>query len=346
LEITEDELGPEISLTTPTDGGFLPSGENQVVATATDNQSGISHISFWYHGPFWSSGDWVSISEDWDGSDGWSSAFDANAQIEGTGMALYAQVFDWAGNSRVDGLWNFGIDRTPPDTGVKALEPVLETTAIYLELAGTDNVSGLSHLDLQVRGDPPTWQDLQTGIQPSAPGRWYIGVPGGLYDFRSRGTDLAGNVEPYPTDPDALTFIQSCTSPDAFESDNSIGEASAFSVGSSPQIHNFCNLNDQDWLEISALSDEYYEIFARPTSPSSAVRIQLYASNGITLLAEAVADNFGDWTILGWEAVSTGPVYVKISHIDGDVAGDSVTYETWLQEGYRRYMPLVFLKPS
>jgi hypothetical protein len=341
LTLSIDNEDPQITLTSPSGGGYLTGGEITVEAEASDSQSGISHVSFWYHDSNWAGGSWVSLGEDWDGGDGWTTDFDVEAQAEGTGMSLYAQVQDWAGNVRVAGNWDFGIDRTAPETSIEPLDPVLQTTAVLLELAGSDQVSGLSHYDLQVRGDPPTWQDLQTGLSSSTTGIWFIGEPGGLYDFRSRGTDLAGNVEPYPSDPDTLTFIQSCSGPGPYEPDDTSAEATAISLGDPPQSHNFCQTGDADWLQFIVAAGGYYIVYAAPSHESTAVKIQLYAADGTTLLSETAAAEFGDLNSLGWEAVESGTLFVRLTHINSAVAGDGVTYNTWIANGPRIYMPVV-----
>ncbi len=85
---------------------FLPKGEFDLLIDASDEDSGISHIDFYWHSGDWEFGSWEYIGADWNGDDGWSISFDTSPLPKQDGIAFYAEVHDWAGNSYRIGAWN------------------------------------------------------------------------------------------------------------------------------------------------------------------------------------------------------------------------------------------------
>ena len=81
-------------------------GKFQLAVNAADAQTGVSHIEFWWHSPDWQSSDWKFIGQDLDGTDGWSVEFDTSNLDIKTSIAIYARVFDKAGNSTGVGSYN------------------------------------------------------------------------------------------------------------------------------------------------------------------------------------------------------------------------------------------------
>jgi hypothetical protein len=79
---------------------------------ASDGQSGVSHVRFFWHSSDWMSSGWTALGEDWDGSDGWEIAVDAGTLPKLYGGAFYAQIFDQAGNWFGAGLWDLEPLRT------------------------------------------------------------------------------------------------------------------------------------------------------------------------------------------------------------------------------------------
>ncbi len=336
-----DGTDPDLDLIAPISNSYLPATPLTITAGADDTASGVSRVEFWWHDPNWLGEDWALLGVDRDGTDGWSIDFDPAEQPEGSGMALFAQAYDWAGNSSGSGAWEIGNDRTPPQTTLSPLAPTHQTTAIALAWQGTDNVSGIETFDVQSDRDLEGWIDFQTGSPPGGNTAWFIGEPGRIYSFRVRGTDHAGNIETYPPAGDTLTLIQACGSPDAWEPDGQITQATLLTVGGQPQTHNLCALADVDWFSFTAQAGAHYRIYVRPTHATTAVDLQLYRPDGASLLAEASPRNFGEWTTLGWDAPADGTYALKLSHLNEAVAGDAVTYEIHILNGYAKYMPQI-----
>ncbi|NLE76081.1 MAG: SpoIID/LytB domain-containing protein, partial [Chloroflexi bacterium] len=99
------------------------------------------------------------------------------------------------------------VDRTPPQTSATA-PPASAQREFVVRWGGADNLSGLVDYSVQVREGPSgswtTWIANSAATQATFQGEW-----GSTYYFRSRGRDVAGNVEPYPDAPDgdASTYV-------------------------------------------------------------------------------------------------------------------------------------------
>jgi hypothetical protein len=106
LSLNMDNQDPLANIVFPQDGQILPKGIIHVTVNATDTQTGVSHVEFLWHTPDWQSTDWQALGMDLDGSDGWSIEFDSSALDVKTSIAIYAVVFDKAGNSIGIGIYN------------------------------------------------------------------------------------------------------------------------------------------------------------------------------------------------------------------------------------------------
>jgi hypothetical protein len=72
-----DSLDPFATITSPPGNTFLPYGTVTLQVSASDDQTGISHVEFLWHSGDWQNGNWVTLGEDWDAQDDWSYNFDA-----------------------------------------------------------------------------------------------------------------------------------------------------------------------------------------------------------------------------------------------------------------------------
>lgn len=112
LHLVNDSLDPAAQFISPEANGRLSSGLVELNVFATDGQSGISRVKFKWHPSDWLGGQWVTLGEDWDGSDGWTFSFDTTNVKGLSGSALYAEAFDWAGNSIGTGVWRLSTGST------------------------------------------------------------------------------------------------------------------------------------------------------------------------------------------------------------------------------------------
>lgn len=106
LALFRDDQDPTLTFVTPLEGGFIPTGPLTLTVTTGDAGSGLSRVRFLVHSADWQDGVWEVVGEDWDGQDGWSVVWDGLDPARKSGMAFYAQAYDWAGNEIGAGAWN------------------------------------------------------------------------------------------------------------------------------------------------------------------------------------------------------------------------------------------------
>jgi len=118
------------------------------------------------------------------------------------------------------------------------------------------------------------------------------------------------------------------------------------------KTHNICNplnpdyFDDEDWIKISVRAGRTYKITTAPLSGSPAsLALDLYADDGVTLLASASADNLAEPTNLLWTADRTGLVYIRMENIDRNIVGEDVAYNVGVYE-LVLYMPLSYKNQS
>lgn len=341
IRLFKDSARPSATLNSPQSGAFT-NGNLILSVEASDpagggTPSGISHVEFLWHSGDWFSGAWISLETDQDPSDGWNYAFPTNGEAEQKDVAIFAKVFDWAGNWTGAGAWNLGIDRTAP---VSALQPASGpelSTAVQLAWTGSDVLSGIDHFEIQAKKGSASWQTISGNPSGSQTQTYFVGDPGSAYSFRMRAVDKAGNTEPFPTSAETSWSIPNagvlCSNPDDRENDNSFGTANWVADSAAANTHNFCNpsvsgwLNDEDWRKFNAISGTQYLIAAFPANGATAVQIEVYAANGTTLLVSKSPTTWGQPTMLYWRSDRTEPVYVRMRHVDGRVIGNAIAYQ-------------------
>jgi hypothetical protein len=100
----------------------------------------------------------------------------------------------------------FGLDVTPPESGITAVYTIPLSTPTYLiTWGGQDNLSGIAtyHIEYQADGDIGWTRWLTDTTQRSA--IFSPPDPATIYHFRSQATDRAGNLEPPHPTADAST---------------------------------------------------------------------------------------------------------------------------------------------
>lgn len=98
------------------------------------------------------------------------------------------------------------IDTEPPLVIVNLLPPVTTATSFMLTWQAVDNLSGVSHYDVQWRENSGPWQTLlETTAQT---GHHFTGAQDGVtYDFRVRAADALGNTSLWNNEPQASTKV-------------------------------------------------------------------------------------------------------------------------------------------
>ncbi len=357
IRLFEDHLSPSLEVTWPTSNTYLPDTEMTLTSQVNDLPDGINRVDFFWHASDWLNGVWQQIGTDRDGSDGWSLVFNPVGQPEGSDGAIFAQVYDYGNNWAGSGVWNIGIDKTPPTTKMASLPGTQPSNAFLLSWTGEDYLSGIDYVEIQQKIGDASWTTLPA-VDGSLSQYWIIGSPGSSYSYRMRGVDFSGNTEYYPQSAEATTAIPDanvlCYSVDSFDSsgdnDNSPDHASLIVANGAGQVHNFCNplapnlQNDEEWARLSVTTGQHIVIKSLATSSPAATQLSLYAEDGRTLLVQAAPTQFGSNSILVWTSDRDGDVYIRLQHVDGRVIGSDVGGTLLVKTGGWTFLPAVFRK--
>jgi hypothetical protein len=168
-----------------------------------DGGSGIAYFDVQYNA---NGGPWI----DWrlhttDRSSEWVGG------ATGTTYQYRARAVDHAGNVQAWGpaQAQTTVDSVPPSIRVDPLPGYTHTQAFWVYWSGSDNAggSGLKSIDVQFQKDNGPWHNwLQNTTQTSAQ---FTGAhDDGIYGFRARGTDNAGNVQPWSATAQAATHVE------------------------------------------------------------------------------------------------------------------------------------------
>lgn len=96
-------------------------------------------------------------------------------------------------------------DTTPPVATVNPL-PQFSPADFTVTWSGTDNQSGIKHYDVEIRQNGGAWQIWRAQVT-STTTNFTGGQNGVLYEFRARAVDNANNVQPWPTNAQAGTTV-------------------------------------------------------------------------------------------------------------------------------------------
>ncbi len=333
INLSTDTTNPaSAQITLPTNNGWLNPITQTITALATDNESGINRVEFLWHDADWENSEWVWLGADYDSRDGWSWDFDTSGLADQQGGSFYIWAFDWAGNWTGAGVWNLGMDRTPPTASVDITPmygdaPFLD---FWVSWGNTsDNLSGVADYDVQYRdGAGGVWTDLLTGATTTY--TRFVGQDGHTYYFRVRARDVVGNQSTYTGgDGDAQYTVQvSAVAADAYEIDNSHSAAQTITTDGVWQTHNFHAAGDQDWLKFTATAGVTYTLVTTNTGGHADTIIYLYDSDGTTLL-DFNDDGPNNWPAsrLEWGATADGVYYIKVEHWDPYAYGCTTAYE-------------------
>ncbi|MCB0135379.1 MAG: fibronectin type III domain-containing protein [Caldilineaceae bacterium] len=123
----------------------------------------------------------------------------------------------WRGLDNVGNKENYGnaethttVDSLPPQTAMTPLPPFTTATSFTIQWSGTDHVSGVADYDVEYRllmpGADSSWTRLLTGVTETS--HLFTGAAeGGIYEFRTRARDNAGNEGVFPETAQASTTI-------------------------------------------------------------------------------------------------------------------------------------------
>ena len=349
LRMYNDVTPPTAKIAYPTDGTLVPNGKFNVTLTGSDGSgSGIGHVLFYWHTHNWSTGAWVKIGEDWDGSDGWRVLFDPTAEVKGSSGAFYAQVFDGSGNYTGATSWGIKTDpsQAPPPVPSSAIIPFGAATSslntVLVQWTASDVGSGIASYEFQYQENGGTWQTWKPeGVAPTSRSTWFIGNLGSSYGFRMRVVDAAGTKEPWTTSAETTIQMNGCTAGvDVSENDNNMSSAKENIAEGDHVVHTFCAADDADWIKFSALKGDMYFINSLPTNKAEAAVLTLFDASG-NALAEVFPAQLGAPSTIKWTAPADGTFFVKARNYNPLIAGDGAVYQLWINQGSRTYVPLI-----
>jgi len=337
IKLYTDNQTPEfIEFINPVSDSWLDPFSTEIEVDASDSTSGIARVEFLWHSGDWENDEWIWLGSDSWAYDGWKFTFDTSLEVEQYGAAFYVWAFDFAGNYIGEGVWNLGIDNTPPETTM-GIYPMYEDAPFrdfYVTWYGNDNVSGIVSYDVQVRdGYNGEWVDLLTETTEYA--SFFVGENGHNYYFRSRARDFAGNIGDFPGGDGQVSYkVQLCpVAPDTFEGDDSFSQAKSIAVNTPPQSHNFHVEDDQDWVKVFLDSEKEYVILTEDLGLHSDTVVSLYDQDGTTLLLTNDDYYYSSFASrIDWKPDVSGIYYVKVNHWDPYGFGCSTGYNLAVNE--------------
>jgi hypothetical protein len=98
---------------------------------------------------------------------------------------------------------------------------------------------------------------------------------------------------------------------DVYEPDDNLEQARPFVIGSQ-QSRTFCPTDNEDWVSFNATAGTFYRITASNLLPTNNAVLELYASDGTTLLTEDDDTAGNRASLLVWQPTETGMVYVRV----------------------------------
>ncbi len=176
--------------------GTLALPQNGFVgAEVTKGSSGsnITSVEFWFHPRNWTTGQWVNLGKDTNGSNGWQAPITTAGMPEGNDYTIVAVATDAAGNKGVDVSFQAIVDGTPPWITFDAVRSPVLGNSVTINWTGGDNRSGLDYFSLAVSVNGSEFQALESSLPNSTTSYSYVFEPEQLLMFALTAHDKSGN---------------------------------------------------------------------------------------------------------------------------------------------------------
>ncbi len=253
----------------------------------------------------------------------------------------------WARNpaGEVQSSLNFIVRQSAqtPETRMKPMPPVSESTALLLEWEVSEGAERVDHFEVQYRDSGLDWTPWERSLPGQSRQAWFLAKPGGLYEFRIRSFDLGGNAEYLPVDAEVVVQVPAECPDDPYESATPQGDDQF--IGAAPlaleeaQEHNLCGMGDEDWVQFQAETGKSYRISTNPLGGGAAVHLQLYNTDGYSLLGEQIPADFGTAASLDWIAPADGTYYLRLLPIDPGLSGPGARYQVKVESLGQVFIP-------
>ncbi|MDO9087368.1 MAG: peptidoglycan DD-metalloendopeptidase family protein [Anaerolineaceae bacterium] len=230
----------------------------------------------------------------------------------------------------------------PPPTSQLTSTTDFDSTAVLLNWDASSKGAGLGSFELQWRIEPGTWDPANTiTIAGNQRSTWFAGQPGSTYAFRLRALDINGQPEAWPANDAAEIFATlpaTCTA-DTFEPDDVSLDAKELSFGQQAQ-RNLCGVADPDWFRVQFVEENDYMVRVASLNGGAAVKISVYADNGVTLLASTQSPGIGQNAQVIFPAMA-GFYRIKVEPLVPNLMGTNAIYGITVSEGHVVYLPVV-----
>jgi sugar lactone lactonase YvrE len=145
----------------------------------------------------------------------------------------------------------------------------------------------------------------------------------GTYDMAVYAMDTDGNIS-LPKE----TRVSQAVGPDVYEEDDTSSQATVIVLNDvEAQRHTLHDGGDQDWVMFYGLSGETYTIEVSNLGTSCDAVVELYGTDGTTLLDSRDDGLSGEDELLDWLSPAEGVYYVKVKHYDSDIFGEDTEYD-------------------
>ncbi|MDM8525122.1 chitobiase/beta-hexosaminidase C-terminal domain-containing protein [Desulfococcaceae bacterium HSG8] len=119
--------------------------------------------------------------------------------------------------------------------------------------------------------------------------------------------------------------------PDIYDEDDTFYQAKVIIPNDeNPQEHNFHDPGDEDWVKFYGISGEGYTVETSRMGRSTDLVLELYDSDGETLLASRdipQSDDVGGEGALAWACPEDDVYYVRVRHSDPGAYGEDMEYD-------------------